>query len=140
MDDCGADSQPIRNLFMNGRHLNVMVLITMQYPMGIPPTMHSNIDFVFILRENVMSNRKRILVIANNIKSNNITDCVFWYKAEKHPPYAAGPGHGRRDACRVFIRFERMRDPSIETVDRHGRSLAEFSSDSKEGVIHQSKL
>jgi len=120
MDDCGADadawakSQPIRNLFMNGRHSNVMALITMQYPMGIPPTLRSNIDFVFILRENVMGNRKRIwenyagifrtfdmfcevmdqctenyemLVICNNSKSNNITDCVFWYKAERHPPF-----------------------------------------------------
>ncbi len=120
MDDCGADadawakSQPIKNLFMNGRHSNVMALITMQYPMGIPPNLRSNIDFVFILRENVMSNRRRIwenyagifktfdmfcevmdqctenyemLVICNNSHSNNITDCVFWYKAEKHPPF-----------------------------------------------------
>lgn len=120
MDDCGADaeswarSQPIKNLFMNGRHSNVMALITMQYPMGIPPNLRSNIDFVFILRENVQSNRRRIwenyagifrtfdmfcevmdqctenyemLVICNNSKSNNLTDCVFWYKAEKHPPF-----------------------------------------------------
>lgn len=120
MDDCGADadawakSKQIRNLFMNGRHSNVLVLITMQYPMGIPPTLRSNIDFVFILRENVMSNRRRIwenyagifrtfdlfcevmdqctenyemLVICNNSKSNTLTDSVFWYKAEPHPPF-----------------------------------------------------
>lgn len=120
MDDCGADadswarSRPIKNLFMNGRHAHVMALICMQYPMGIPPDLRANIDFVFILRENVTKNRRRIwenyagifktfdlfclvmdqctedyemLVICNNVQSNNLNDCVFWYKARQHPPF-----------------------------------------------------
>ena len=32
----------------------------MQYPLGIPPALRTNVDYVFILRENIMSNRKRI--------------------------------------------------------------------------------
>ena len=44
---------------MNGRHWKVM-LITMQYPLGIPPNLRTNIDYVFILREPYLTNRKRI--------------------------------------------------------------------------------
>ena len=32
----------------------------MQYPLGIPPNLRTNIDYVFILRENYLSNRKKI--------------------------------------------------------------------------------
>ena len=30
------------------------------------------------------------LVINNNAKSNKLTDQVFWYKAEPHPPFRIG--------------------------------------------------
>lgn len=119
LDDCLYDNEwtkdiNVRCLFMNGRHYNVMFVITMQYPLGIPPSLRCNIDYVFILRENIVSNRKRIydnfagmfpsfeifcqvmdqctedfecLVIANNAKSNRIEDQVFWYKADAHPDF-----------------------------------------------------
>ena len=45
---------------MNGRHFKILFLITMQYPLGIPPNLRSNIDYVFILRDNTVGNRKRI--------------------------------------------------------------------------------
>lgn len=115
LDDCLYDDRwtrdvLMRELFMNGRHWKVMLIICMQYPMGLPPNLRTNIDYVFILRENVMSNRKRIyinyasmfptfesfcsildsctenyecLVIDNNSKSNRLQDQIFWYKAEK---------------------------------------------------------
>lgn len=122
MDDCLYDSSWTRDklmrlLFMNGRHWKVMLVITMQYPLGIPPTLRTNIDYVFILRENYFSNRKRIyenyagmfptfesfcqvmdqctenyecLVINNNVKSNKLTDQVFWYKADHHNDFKLG--------------------------------------------------
>jgi hypothetical protein len=72
---------------------------------------------VFLCRENYVSNRKRlyehyagmfptfeifcqvmnqctenyeVLVINNLIKSNRIEDCIFWYKADTHPPFKIG--------------------------------------------------
>ena len=65
LDDCLYDSSWARDklmrlLFMNGRHWKIMLVITMQYPLGIPPTLRTNIDYVFILRENYIANRKRI--------------------------------------------------------------------------------
>ena len=86
-------------------------MITMQYALGIPPNLRTNIDYVFILRENYVSNRKRLyehyagmfptfemfcqvmdqctenyecLVINNNAKSNKLEDQVWWYKAKDH--------------------------------------------------------
>jgi hypothetical protein len=122
LDDCLYDSswsrdKLMRLLFMNGRHWKIMLVITMQYPLGIPPTLRTNIDYVFILRENYIANRKRIyenyagmfptfesfcqvmdqctenyecLVINNNSKSNKLTDQVFWYKADNHNDFRLG--------------------------------------------------
>jgi len=122
LDDCLYDAtwtrdKLMRLLFMNGRHWKIMLVITMQYPLGIPPTLRTNIDFVFILRENYIANRKRIyenyagmfptfesfcqvmdqctenyecLVINNNSKSNKLQEQVFWYKAESHNDFKLG--------------------------------------------------
>ena len=122
LDDCLYDNtwsrdKLMRLLFMNGRHWKVMLVITMQYPLGIPPTLRTNIDYVFILRENYIANRNRIyenyagmfptfesfcqvmdqctenyecLVINNNSKSNKLHDQVFWYKADNHGDFRLG--------------------------------------------------
>jgi hypothetical protein len=122
LDDCLYDNtwsrdKMMRLLFMNGRHWKIMLVITMQYPLGIPPTLRTNIDYVFILRENYIANRKRIydnyagmfptfesfcqvmdqctenyecLVINNNVKSNKLQDQVFWYKADNHNDFRLG--------------------------------------------------
>ena len=122
LDDCLYDNtwsrdKLMRLLFMNGRHWKVMLIITMQYPLGIPPTLRTNIDYVFILREPYLTNRKRIwenyasmfptlesfssvmdqttenyecLVINNNAKSNKLQDQIFWYKAEPHENFKLG--------------------------------------------------
>ena len=89
----------------------------MQYPLGIPPNLRTNIDYVFILREPYIANRKRIyenyagmfptfesfcqvmdqctenyecLVINNNAKSNKLQDQIFWYKADPHGNFKLG--------------------------------------------------
>ena len=50
----------MRSVFMNGRDYKLLFLLTMQYALGIPPNLRTNIDYVFILRENYVSNRKRL--------------------------------------------------------------------------------
>ena len=120
LDDCLYDAkswineESTRFVFMNGRHIDLMTIITMQYPLGITPNLRTNVDFVFILRENILGNRRRIyenyagmfptfemfctfmdqctehfecLVICNNVSSNKLEDQVFWYKASDHPPF-----------------------------------------------------
>ena len=65
LDDCLYDNKWTRDpcmraVFMNGRHWKLLFILTMQYALGVPPNLRTNIDFIFILRENYVSNRKRL--------------------------------------------------------------------------------
>jgi hypothetical protein len=114
LDDCmynksAMTDKNIRCIFMNGRHYKIFFLITMQHGLGLPPDLRSNIDYVFIFRNNIVNEREKIykhyagmfptfdafnqvmnqctenfecLVIDNKVQTNNITDNVFWYKAQ----------------------------------------------------------
>jgi hypothetical protein len=139
MDDCLYDNswindKFIRYIFLNGRHQKIFFIITMQYPLGIPPVLRTNVDFVFILRENFISNRKRIfenfgaafpnfdffcqimnqctenyecLVINNTTRSNKLEDMIFWYKADMHPEFRIGaPQFWQHNAVNYRVREE----------------------------------
>jgi hypothetical protein len=81
----------------------------MQYCMDLPPALRANIDYLFILKENIIQNREKIyknffgifptfdsfnevlnqctenyecLVLDNSSTSSKIEDVVFWYKAK----------------------------------------------------------
>ena len=122
LDDCLYDNTWTRDVnikafFMNGRHKDLLFIITMQYVLGIPPLLRTNIDYVFILREPYVQNRRKIfenfagvfgsfdifcqvmdqctenfecLVINTNSKSNKLEDQVFYYKAETHDDFKIG--------------------------------------------------
>ena len=51
---------PIKKLYMNGKHMQINQIVTMQYPMEMPSAFLENTDYVFIFRENNVSNRKRL--------------------------------------------------------------------------------
>ncbi len=122
LDDCMYDKKMIRDtnirgIFMNGRHWRITFMLTMQYCMDLPPDLRSNIDYVFILRENIIQNQEKIyknffgifpqfsvfqdvlnsctegydcLVLDNTSKSNKIQDCVFWYRAKPDRKFKIG--------------------------------------------------
>jgi hypothetical protein len=122
MDDCMYDKKNfkgplMRELFMNGRHWDLFVLITLQYVMDITPEIRTNTDYIFALKENVRKNRERLyneffgvfpsfqhfdalflevtqdwrcLVLDTTVPSTEIEDCVFWYKAVKRPRFRLG--------------------------------------------------
>lgn len=122
-DDCLYDNswkndKYIREVFLNGRHRAIQFLLSLQYAIGINPMLRTNVDFIFILRENIISNRRKLyeqyagmfptfemfcstmdqctenyecLVIDNTIQSNKIEEQIFWYKSEPHPDFRVGP-------------------------------------------------
>jgi hypothetical protein len=122
LDDCMYDRKfmkdtCIRQCFMNGRHWKLFFMLTMQYCMDLTPDLRANVDYVFILRENVIQNREKLykaffgifptfdmfnqvmnactenyecLVLDNTSKSNRIQDCVFWYKAKVRSGFRVG--------------------------------------------------
>jgi hypothetical protein len=114
MDDCLASKgtwmrdQPITTLLFNGRHYEIMYILTMQFPLGITPELRCNFDYIFLLAEDTHSNLKRIydhyagmfptfdsfrqvftvltgdfgsMVIDNRRKATNPLERLFWYKA-----------------------------------------------------------
>ena len=65
LDDCMYNKsimsdKNIRCIFMNGRHYKIFLLITMQHGLGLPPDLRSNIDYVFIFRNNIVKEREKI--------------------------------------------------------------------------------
>jgi len=130
MDDCLSSKgtwlrdSNILELFYNGRHSLISFILTLQYAIGIPPELRSNFDYIFLLAEDIISNRKRlfdhyagmfpsfdifqqvfseltdnygVMVIDNRIHSKNITDKVFWYKAKNVPSFKIG--------CKKYIKY-----------------------------------
>jgi hypothetical protein len=102
----------IMEVFMNGRHYDLFFILTMQYPLGIGPDLRSNFDFIFIFGENFTNIQKKIyehyagmfptfdafrlvfrkctsnfgcMVINNRVKSENVDDLVFWWRAPTDP-------------------------------------------------------
>jgi hypothetical protein len=145
MDDCLYDNKWvndkwIRSLFMNGRHYGLLYILAIQYVMGIPPVLRGQVDYVFILRENQVSARRRIfeqfagifptfelfcqimdqctedyecLVIHNGAHTNKIEDCVFWYKAQPHPDFKIGS----RDHWVRSAEYERQKELAEQAGD-----------------------
>lgn len=114
MDDCLAskgtwmNDQPILEVFYNGRHYQLLFILTMQFPLGIRPELRCNFDYIFLLGEDFYSNQKRLydhyagmfpsfdffrqifvqltedygsMVIVNRGSRGDILDKVFHYKA-----------------------------------------------------------
>jgi len=130
MDDCMSSKGTwlkdpnILELFFNGRHHHISFILTMQFSLGIPPELRSNFDYIFLLAEDIVSNRKRlydhyagmfpsfdifqqvfsditddygVMVINNRVHSKNITDKIFWYKAKEVPSFKLG--------CKKFLKY-----------------------------------
>jgi hypothetical protein len=102
----------IAELLMNGRHFSISLSIAFQYSLGISPELRSNFDYIFLLGEDFAVNRKRLydhyagmfpsydifsqvfkhvthdygaMVLNCRVKSSNIREKVFWYKADVPP-------------------------------------------------------
>jgi hypothetical protein len=118
LDDCTDDPKIMKTplfegLYKNGRHWNMLYILSLQYCMDVRPSIRSNIDGAFLLRETNLKNRKILwenyagiipsfklfcrimdeitndytaLYVHNRSQSNRLEDCVFWYKATQIPP------------------------------------------------------
>uniref|UniRef100_A0A6C0CMY7 Uncharacterized protein n=1 Tax=viral metagenome TaxID=1070528 RepID=A0A6C0CMY7_9ZZZZ len=120
LDDCIYDENTLKKdiglkyIYSNGRHLKLCFLVTSQSPMALSPFQRNNCDYVFVFKENIMENRKKLhkhyfgcfpsfkvfeavfdqctqnyecLVLDNTTSSTKLQDCVFWYKAELHDTF-----------------------------------------------------
>ena len=147
MDDCMSSKNEwlkdpkMLSIFNEGRHFQITFLLSMQFSLGIQPELRSNFDFIFLLGEDMFSNRKRLyehyagmfpsrdifdqvflqvtqnygcMVINNRIRSTDIRKKVFWYRAKKTPNFTIG--------CERFIkwndnRFDEEYDKKEQVLD-----------------------
>jgi hypothetical protein len=120
-DDCLHDkswqkSKAVKNIFMNGRHYKIFFILAMQYVLGIPPALRTNIDYVFIFRDSSLQNRRKIyecfggaiptfdmfcqlmesldkyecLVICNDADRVSLEEQIMWYKAKDNGDFKFG--------------------------------------------------
>jgi hypothetical protein len=122
-DDCtfdrsgfGSDPQ-LKRAAMNGRHSNLKLFITMQYAMAMDRDFRAQVDYVFILKNNIIGDRERlwnnwfgvipefgvfdkimteltgnrgVMVLDNTAQSQSIEDSIFYYRATNIPVYKIG--------------------------------------------------
>ncbi len=114
MDDCLGDKKswvrdpPILELLFNGRHYQIMYILTMQFPLGITPELRTNFDYIFLLKADFISEQKKLfdhyagmfptfdafrqvfneltgnfgaMVIDNRRKAANPLERLFFYRA-----------------------------------------------------------
>ncbi len=118
IDDLGDQPSNFRrplqlSLFKNGRHLQIMYVLALQYSMDVFPAIRASTDFVFIFKENNLRFRKSLhenyagavgdfatfcsvmdqitedrtaLVIDNTTQSNDLSETVFWFNAKDYLP------------------------------------------------------
>lgn len=114
LDNCLDDNswckeRIFKELYYNGRCRGISLINAIPFPLGIPPSLRTNIDYTFIFYDSNQSNRKRIydmyggifptfeifnqvmdkfiegykcLVIDNVTRSNKFEDIVFWFQSD----------------------------------------------------------
>jgi hypothetical protein len=122
MDDMMSDediwkkSKNFKRIFIEGRHYNIMFIMSLQYVLGIPPALRENIDYVFLFASDG-SNLKKIwenyagvvptfkmfkhifdictkdhscMVIDKTCTSDRLDEKIFYYKAKNPGKFKFG--------------------------------------------------
>jgi hypothetical protein len=166
VDDCMDDTSWVnhkttKGIFKNGRHWDLFFLLAMQYCLGIPPTLRTCLDYVFILREPNLRNRRKLwenyasifptfqmfcdalddltqdyhcMVIKNRVLSNKIEDVVFWYKAKLHTPFRIGrPEWWRFANAHTNSRYEMDEEEALMASQRPDASASLYRASTRAG-------
>ena len=107
----------ILEIMNQGRHFKLTFILTMQYCLGIQPELRTQFNYIFLLGEDNAASRKKLyehwagvfpryelfeqvflqvtdnygcMVINNRIKTTDLTQKVFWFKAKKVPNFKIG--------------------------------------------------
>jgi energy-coupling factor transporter ATP-binding protein EcfA2 len=118
LDDCCYDKKilkgtELRQLAMNGRHRRLFFINAIQYLCDLSPDIRTNVDIVFCLKENILSNKERLwkhffgcfpdfttfcqtmdaltsnfgaMVLNNRSRSTKLEDQIFHYTADHKLP------------------------------------------------------
>jgi len=144
-------SVAMRDVFLNGRHLHLHMSCAVQYLMDLPPDLRTNIDYVICMTDKILANKIKLhkyffgmfeklsdfikvfdkctanhsaIVLDNTSRSGQISDCVFWYRAElSHGPFRMG--------APAFWRLSERHSKSVEEREREARYRDEQARESE---------
>lgn len=147
MDDCMSSKQEwlkdsnVLSIFNEGRHFKLTYMLAMQYSLGIQPELRSNFDYVFLLAENFINNRKKlhehyagmfptfdsfyqvfssvtenygVMVINNKVRSSDIAKSVFWYKAKPRENFLIGNSNVKKFHADYYDPHYKHRPPLFD--------------------------
>jgi hypothetical protein len=103
-------------LFFNGRHAFITLILAFQFPLALMPALRGQVDVCCMFSEPNLGNKRRLwdnfggalsldafcqvldactndremLVMWNSCISNNLSDRMFWYKAQPHDHLKVG--------------------------------------------------
>lgn len=123
-------------------------MVTAQWIMDVPPDLRANVDYIFVLRDNIRVNRERVykyfagmfptfaafdevmkqctqdrecMVIDQGSLSYNISDSVFFYKATPNLKY--------RICSEEYWEYSARKEREAEQARMYGEGGEESSSD-----------
>ena len=141
LDDVMSDKKAIKSdvlgdIFKNGRHYNIFLILLVQYMIDLPRNSRTQIDYLFVLKTNDAKVKKNLfeeyfnpyfddlqefdsvltqltdgfgcMVLDGTQRSNKTEDVIFWYQAEtSHPPFMLG----NRDFWKMHHQFHKVSKP-----------------------------
>ena len=160
MDDCMSSKHlwlkdpNVLSIFNEGRHYQITFILAMQYSLGIQPELRSNFDYIFLLGEDFVNNRKKlyehyagmfptrslfdqvftqvtddygVMAINNRLRTSKIRKKVFWYKAKTRNNFKVG--------CKSYTsfneyHFDANHDKRLPYID-----FSNFGSRNKTNVL-----
>jgi hypothetical protein len=111
--DIWKRDETIKTVFYNGRHYNIMCIISSQYINILPPGIRQNFDYVFVFDEPSIQNRRKIYesffgaipsfdlfcnildectedfgcLVSTKNKERGLENKIFWYRAKNHSDF-----------------------------------------------------
>ena len=140
----------MRELFLNGRHFKLLLILSCQYLIDVPTYARGNTDWVVCLREPIISNRQKMykffggvlpdynrfaslldqttqnyesLVINQTGTSNSAEDVFYWYRAQfPLPVFRMGSAMYWRSAATIRSK-RKQRSLKANSTDKLPRSV-----------------
>lgn len=153
----------MRELFMNGRHHKMFMMITVQYVMDMPRNLRSNVDYWVLFKEDSQENRENLfkhvasktksravfnrimdtctvnygcVVVDNRCNTGIIEDAIFWYRAKPRPPFRIGSKRFWRFAEKNYVKPDGRHLDLVQRMKErigHKRPRGEYEGEEAEG-------
>lgn len=149
-DDIWKKSKYFRKLYVEGRHVNIFFMQTLQYVLGLPPALRDNVDYVFLFAtddkkalEKMHTNYAGIFpsfsmfkdvmaqctqnhgcLVIDKTASGSLTDKVFFYRAKDPGRFKFGSHAMWRFHDLNYVSDESSSDDECEKTYKNNKGIS----------------